>query len=342
MELDDGGQLVVALPLDDVEATLDRLVAVELGVALAAMAAAAALGWWLVRLGLRPLAQIEVTAEAIAAGQLGRRVPGEDARTEVGRLAAVLNRMLGRIEAAFAARDATEAELCRSEDRMRLFVADASHELRTPLAAVSAYAELFERGASERPEDLARSMAGIRAEASRMGELVEDLLLLARLDEGPPLRRGPVELVGLAAEAVAAARTVGPDWRIELHAAEPVGRREAGRIRQVLDNLLANVRAHTPPGTAATVSVRREGPSAIVEVTDDGPGMTADQAARVFERFYRADPSRSRQQGGAGLGLSIVAAHGGEVTAQAEPGKGARLIVRLPATPEDAEAPSRR
>ena len=335
VELGDRGQLVVALPLDDVEATLDRLVAVEIGVALAALAAAAAAGWWLVRLGLRPLGQIEATAEAIAAGQLDRRVPGEGSRTEVGRLAGVLNRMLGRIQAAFAARDATEAELRRSEDRMRRFVADASHELRTPLAAVAAYAELFERGASSRPEDLARSMAGIRAETTRMAELVDDLLLLARLDEGRPLRREPVELVGLAAEAVAAARAVGPEWPVELKAAEPVEvDGDASRLRQVLDNLLANVRAHTPPGTAVTVSVGQSDGAGVLEVADDGPGMTADQAARAFERFYRADPSRSRRHGGAGLGLAIVAAivaaHGGEVAARSDPGRGATFTARLP------------
>ena len=341
----DGGQLLVALPLDDVEATLERLVVVEVGVAGAALAAAALLGWWLVRLGLRPLLEIEATAEAIAAGQLDRRVPGDEAPTEVGRLAAVLNRMLSRIEAAFAARDATEAELRRSEDRMRRFVADASHELRTPLAAVSAYAELFERGASERPEDLARSMAGIRTETTRMGELVEDLLLLARLDEGRPLRHEPVELVALAAEAVAAARAVGPDWRVELRAIEPVEvAGDASRLRQVLDNLLANVRAHTPPGTTVTVTVRQADAFGILEVADDGPGMTAAEGARVFERFYRADPSRSRRHGGSGLGLSIVAAivkaHGGQVKADAAPGRGATFTVRLPASAPARLAPS--
>ncbi len=345
VDVGDGVQQLVALPLDDVEATLHRLVVVELGVAVAALLAAATLGWWLVRLGLRPLVEIESTAEAIAAGQLDRRVPGDDASTEVGRLAAVLNRMLGRIETAFAERDATEAELRRSEERMRRLVADASHELRTPLAAVSAYAELFERGASARPEDLARSMSGIRTETARMGELVEDLLLLARLDEGRPLRREPVELVGLAAEAVAAGQAVGPEWRVVLQAVEPVEvLGDASRLRQVLDNLLANVRAHTPPGTGVTVSVRREGGSGILEVADDGPGMTADEAARAFERFYRADPSRSRRQGGAGLGLSIVAAivaaHGGGVTAAAAPGRGARFTVRLPSAELEARPPS--
>ncbi len=333
--LADGGQLVVALPLDDEQATLDRLVAVEIGVALAALAGAAALGWWLVRLGLGPLAEIESTAEAIAGGDLERRVPGDSAPTEVGRLAAVLNRMLGRIESAFAARDATEAELRRSEDRMRRFVADASHELRTPLAAVSAYAELFERGAKARPEDLARTMTGIRVETTRMGELVEDLLLLARLDEGRPLRRDPVELVALAAEAVAAAGAVGPDWRVELQASEPVEvRGDASRLRQVVDNLLANVRAHTPAGTAVTVRVGQDGGAGVVEVSDDGPGIPAEVAARAFERFYRADPSRSRRHGGAGFGLSIVAAivaaHGGEVAARAGTGRGATFTVRLP------------
>jgi two-component system OmpR family sensor kinase len=244
--------------------------------------------------------------------------------------------MLERIQDAFRQRDRTEAELRRSEERLRRFVADASHELRTPLAAVSAYAELFERGARTQPEDLARVMAGVRSEAARMGLLVEDLLLLARLDEGRPLERQPVELVRVAAEAVDAARMVDASWPAQLVASEPVevvG--DAARLRQVVDNLLANVRAHTPPGTRTTVRVAREGPQAVVDVSDDGPGLNAEQAERAFERFYRAEVSRSRQHGGAGLGLSIVAAivaaHGGTVGVSDTEGGGATFTVRLPA-----------
>nr|MDQ6928367.1 HAMP domain-containing histidine kinase [Actinomycetota bacterium] len=254
---------------------------------------------------------------------------------EVGRLARALNTMLERIQAAFRERDATEAELRRSEARLRRFVADASHELRTPVAAVAAYAELFERGASDRPVDLARVMSGIRVETSRMGELVDDLLLLARLDEGRPLEQEPVELVAVAAQAVDAAVAVGPGWPVRLEAGRPVEvLGDAARLRQVLDNLLGNVRAHTPEGTSVAVRVSSEENGAQVAVSDDGPGMTEDEASHVFERFYRVDQSRSRQHGGAGLGLAIVAAivksHGGDVTASASPGAGATFTVRLP------------
>jgi len=330
-----GGQLVVGVPLASTVSTLDRLVGVELAVTGAALAAALLMGWWLVRVSFRPLLAIEGTAEAIARGELAERVPGEEARTEVGRLARALNVMLGRIERAFAQRDATEEELRVSEGRMRQFVADASHELRTPLAAVSAYAELFEQGAAARADDLERVMHGIRHETTRMGHLVEDLLLLARLDEGRPLEREDVELVGVAAEAVKTATTVGPQWPVRLVARQPVeivGDRM--RIRQVLDNLLANVRTHCPEGTPSVVTVDRVGNEALISVEDSGPGLSPEDGARVFERFFRADVSRSRRRGGAGLGLSIVAsitkAHGGTVSAAAGTHGGTVFTLRLP------------
>ncbi len=330
-----GGQLVVGVPMGSTVSTLDRLVGVELAVTGAALAAALLMGWWLVRVSFRPLRAIEGTAEAIARGELAERVPGEEARTEVGRLARALNVMLGRIERAFAQRDATEEELRVSEGRMRQFVADASHELRTPLAAVSAYAELFEQGAATRADDLERVMHGIRTETGRMGHLVEDLLLLARLDEGRPLGRDEVELVGVAAEAVKTATTVGPPWPVRLVARRPVeivGDRM--RIRQVLDNLLANVRTHCPEGTPTVVTVDHEGPDAVIRVEDRGPGMSPEDAARVFERFFRADVSRSRRHGGAGLGLSIVAsitrAHGGTVSVAPGTEGGTVFTLRLP------------
>ena len=329
-QLGGGGTLLVALPLDEVERTLARLVVIEVVVTLAALGAVVVAGLTLVRIGLRPLAGIETTAATIAAGDLSARVD-EDDRTEVGRLGASLNRMLAQIETAFAERAATE-------DRLRRFVADASHELRTPLAAVAAYAELFERGARHRPEDLTRILSGIRVETERMRRLVEDLLALARLDEGRPPGDEPVELCDLAREAVEAARVVGPAWPVLLVAGGPVWvRGDRLALRQVLDNLLANVRCHTPPGTQATVEVgRSEAGGARVRVRDDGPGIPADHRERVFERFHRVEGSRARSRGGGtGLGLAVVAAiaaaHGGTARADAAPGGGTVVTVELPA-----------
>ena len=323
-----GGAVVVhATPLDDVDATLQRLLAIELLVTAAVLAALAALGLWVVRLGLRPLDEIGATAAAIAGGDLSRRVERAEERTEVGRLGLALNAMLARIEAAFEAQSA-------SERRLRRFVADASHELRTPLAGVRAYAELFRRGADRRPEDLARAMDGIERESERMSLLVDDLLLLARLDEGRPLEREPVDLERVVAEAVETARTVEPDREIALdaHPAAVVGDRD--RLRQVVDNLLGNVRRHTPAGTPVRVRVGSENGHAVVEVADSGPGLEPGDAERVFERFFRADRSRARASGGVGLGLSIVAAvaeaHRGSVSARSEPGGGAAFRVELP------------
>ncbi len=342
--LGNGLVLVLALPLTQESSTLSRLLAVELIVALAALIAAGLIGWWLVRVGLQPLQRVEATAGAIAAGQLDQRVPEGSPRSEVGRLARSFNTMLDRIQHAFTLRDATEQALRSSESQLRQFVADASHELRTPVAAVGAYTELAERATTEHPEDLPRILTGIRAETSRMGQLVQDLLLLARLDEGRPLEHVPIELVGLAATAVQAAQAVGGDsWPVALvaeHPVEIVG--DPDRLRQVLDNLLANVRAHTPAGTHTIVYVGQEGPEAVLSVTDDGPGLSPEHAAHVFERFYRADSSRSRASGGAGLGLALVAAiltaHGGSVALHSTPGEGATFIVRLPI--EEGLAPS--
>jgi two-component system OmpR family sensor kinase len=243
--------------------------------------------------------------------------------------------MLGQIERAFHAQEA-------SERKLRRFVADASHELRTPLAAVRAYAELFSRGASQRPQDLARTMAGISRESERMSVLVEDLLLLARLDEGRPLEQAPVDLELVVAEAVETARTVDPDRSIELDVAPARVLGDRDRLRQVVDNLLGNVRAHTAPATPVRVTVGSRNGDALIEVADSGPGMSADQLAHVFERFYRGDSSRSRQSGGVGLGLSIVAAvaaaHGGEASAASEPGNGSTFEVRLPLLRADLTA----
>jgi len=330
-----GDVLVQAQTLVDQTSTLHTLFLIELAVTAGALVFALAAGWWLVRLGLRPLEDVERTADSIAAGNLDQRVPGAEQSTEVGRLARALNVMLERIQAAFAARLASEARLKQSEQHLRQFVADASHELRTPIAAVSAYAELFERGAAERSDDLPRVMSGIRTETARMDRLVNDLLTLARLDEGVPMEKAPVELVSLASDAVRTATAVGPEWPVRFWAAHPVeviGDKD--RLRQVIDNLLANVRAHTPPGTTTTVRVNQVGDEAEMQVRDTGPGMPDEEARRVFERFYRVDQARARVSGGSGLGLSIVsaivAAHGGTVAADSSPGQGMTVTVRIP------------
>jgi two-component system OmpR family sensor kinase len=330
-----GDILIQAQPLGDQNSTLHTLFLTELAVTAGALVLALAGGWWLVRLGLRPLEDVERTADSIAAGDLDQRVPGADQATEVGRLARALNVMLERIQAAFAARVASESRLRENEQHLRQFVADASHELRTPIAAVSAYAELFERGGSQHSEDLPRIVSGIRTETARMDRLVSDLLTLARLDEGVPMQMAPVELVGLASESVRTAAAVGPEWPVQFSAARPVevtGNKD--RLRQVVDNLLANVRAHTPSGTTATVHVGQIGDDAQIEVRDTGPGMPEEDARRVFERFFRADPARARTRGGSGLGLSIVSAivtaHGGTVSATSSPGEGLVVTVLIP------------
>ncbi len=341
-----GAVLVDAQPLVDQTSTLHTLFLTELAVTAGALVLALAGGWWLVRLGLRPLEDVERTADSIAAGDLDQRVPGADQATEVGRLARALNVMLERIQAAFSARVASESRLRENEQHLRQFVADASHELRTPIAAVSAYAELFERGGSQHSEDLPRIVSGIRTETARMDRLVTDLLTLARLDEGVPMKMAPVELVSLVSDAVRTAAAVGPAWPVQFSATRPVevnGDRD--RLRQVLDNLLANIRAHTPEGTTATVHVDQIGDQARIEVRDKGPGMLDSDAQRVFERFYRADPARARTGGGSGLGLSIVAAivmaHGGTVSAVSTPGEGMVVTVLIPvSTVQQSEDPA--
>ena len=283
-------------------------------------------------MALRPLRRMEDTAQEIAEtgepGQ-GQRIEHPSPRTEIGQLGATLNTMLDRIDDSFSAQRATEAKL-------RRFAADASHELRTPLTSIRGYAELYRRGGDD-AEQVARSMGRIEAEAGRMSQLVEDLLTLTRLDEGRPLDRAPVDVAELAAKVVDDARVVEDGHPLRLDAPSPVvvdG--DANRLTQVLVNLVANAQRHTPAGTDVTVRVGRDGTTALIEVVDHGPGLTAEEAEQVFERFYRADPSRSRAQGGSGLGLAIVdavvRAHGGTTTVDVTPGGGATFRVRLPVT----------
>jgi two-component system OmpR family sensor kinase len=347
-----GGSVVVAASLDGIDATVRQLRLIDLGVSLVVLAVLAGVGAAVVRASLRPLVEIEQTARAIAAGDLTRRVPDRDPRTEIGRLGRALNTMLAQIESAFGARAASEASARRSEDRMRRFVADASHELRTPLTTIRGFAELYRQGGARDRAELNRLMRRIEDQAAQMGLLVEDLLLLARLDQQRPLDRRPVDLLALAAEAVNDARAVASDRRIELVLGGADG--ESGnalvvlgddqRLRQVLANLVNNALTHTPAGSPVEVRVGASSldgrPSAAVEVVDQGPGLTAEQAERVFERFYRADPARSHADGGTGLGLSIVAAlvavHGGTVQVDSVPGRGARFRVVLPLAPDAA------
>ncbi|MGH2554782.1 MAG: sensor histidine kinase, partial [Actinomycetota bacterium] len=326
---DDAGFLIVAIPLADVDQTLGRLRIIEGVVSGVVVLGLGLVLWWLVRRGLRPLEEIGVTAGAIAAGDLTRRVEPTDGRTEIGRLGLALNEMLAQIEAAFEERRASEA-------RLRRFVADASHELRTPLTSIRGYAELFRRGADSRPEDLAKSMRRIEAEAARLGVLVDDLLLLARLDQGRPLEREPVDIARIAGDAADSARAIDANRPLTLNVDGPalvLG--DEGRLRQVVDNLLDNARVHTPAGTPVQVMVDRDGQEVVLSVADEGPGVLPDVAHRVFERFYRGDPARSRRTGGVGLGLSIVSAiveaHGGNVRCESSNGAGATFEVRLPA-----------
>jgi two-component system OmpR family sensor kinase len=337
----DGTALFVAFPTTELDQTLRRLVGIELVAAAAVLLFLALLSLAVVRLGLLPLERIAATAGDIAGGDLSRRVEPAEPDTEIGRLGLALNAMLAQIETAFAERAA-------SEDRLRRFVADASHELRTPLTAIRGYAELFRRGAAERPEDLARAMRRIEDEAARMGLLVEDLLLLARLDQGRPLERGPVDLVAVAGDALADLSAIAPDRPVTFeHPETLVVSGDEARLRQVAGNLLANARIHTPDGMGVHVRIRSYDGQAILEVADEGPGLPPGEEGLVFERFYRADAARARtgDSQGTGLGLSIVAAivaaHGGSVHAGAPPsGRGAYFMVALPiAPPPPAEPP---
>jgi two-component system OmpR family sensor kinase len=413
--------LIVGVDLGDINGTIGRLAYIDMVVSVVVVLALAIVGIAIVRTSLRPLTEIEQTAQAIAAGDLSRRVPEHDPRTEVGRLGRALNMMLAQIESAFHARERSEASARRSEERMRQFVADASHELRTPLTAIRGYAEYYRQrggldngshpageaehessrqpahsgaapgttpaspatpGTSASPPassasppassadpsrsggpgpaaepasadpltgpDMDRIMERVEQESSRMGGLVEDMLMLARLDEQRPIERRPADLLSLAADAVQDARIVAPSRAIDLTVDAGTAFLVLGdeaRLRQVISNLMSNALTHTPEGSPISVRIlagQQAGnppvPSAVLEVTDHGPGLTPEQASRVFERFYRADQARDRRTGGSGLGLAIVdalvAAHDGTVSVDTSPGRGATFRITLPLAPE--------
>ena len=338
---------VAAVPLNGVDDTVSRLLVINGAVGATALGGVGLLAAWAVRRSLRPLRDVERTAEAIAAGDLSVRVPPADPRTEVGSLASSFNVMVDRFESAYSAQQRSEVEARASEERMRRFVADASHELRTPLTSIRGFAELFRQGAADDPERLAQVLRRIEDEASRMGLLVEDLLLLARLDQARPLRQEPVDLLAVAADVVHAATTVhagSHEVRLDVDTGRglPVVVGDDARLHQVVTNLVGNAVAHTPAGTQVEVRVQRGEDDVVLEVADDGPGMAPEVASRVFERFYRADTARTRtataSTTGSGLGLSIVAAivaaHGGTVDVDSAPGRGSCFVVRLPAAPE--------
>lgn len=339
----DDGYLAIASRLDPVNESLQEATEIIFTSGLVTTALASIIAFITVTRQFAPLARVERTAAAIAAGDLSRRVAVERPASEIGRLSRSLNAMLAHIERAFAARTA-------SETKMRRFVADASHELRTPLVTIRGYSELYRHGALQKDEDVAAAMGRIESEAIRMGQLVEDLLTLARIDEQRPLEMKPLDLMVLGHDAAFDARATAPDRSITIIGVDggpprptPTKGDEA-RLRQVVANLMTNALRYTPRGSPIEIAVGvapvLHGHSdSVLEVRDHGPGISEEDAAKVFERFYRADTSRHRQTGGTGLGLAIVAAlvaqHDGTVRLEETPGGGATLSIRLPHVPPD-------
>ena len=324
-----GGEFVVlAIPLTDVQSTLSQLLQLEILIAVGVVTATALLAMLIIQVGLRPLQKMGGVAADIAAGDLTKRVEPATPTTEIGRLGLALNGMLSQIEAAFA-------ERTESNNRLRRFIADASHELRTPLTSIRGYSEMLRRGANESPSDAELARRRIEEESVRMSTLVDDMLLIARLDQGRPLERKPVDLQTIATDAAADARAVAPQRQITLTAPGPVVvEGDDLRLRQVVGNLVRNALVHTPQQTAVEIAVSTENGTGRMSVVDHGPGLQAKEMERIFEPFYRADPSRSRDSGGAGLGLSIVSAvvgaHGGTVNVTETSGGGVTFEVELP------------
>ncbi len=324
-----GGQyIVLAIPLTDVYSTLRGLLISELVISVGVVAGTALLAFVIIQVGLRPLRRMGAIAGEIAAGDYSRRVEPATSKTEIGRLGLALNAMLSQIEAAFAKSTA-------SERRLRRFIADASHELRTPLTSIRGYSEMLRRGAGESPADADLARRRIEEESVRMSALVDDMLLIARLDQGRPLETKPVDLQVIARDAAADARAVAPQREITVNAPDNVVvSGDDTRLRQVVGNLVRNALVHTPATTPIEIGVATQNGTARLSVADHGSGLGPDVLERIFEPFYRADPSRSRDSGGAGLGLSIVnavvVAHGGRVEVKQTSGGGATFEVELP------------
>lgn len=324
------GSVVAAQSLGDLNRTVDRLGLLFLLIGLLLLTLITVATRLVIRIGMRPLKDVEATAGEIAGGNLSVRMPDANPDTEVGRLVTALNAMLSRIEGSFAAR-------VESEDRLRRFVADASHELRTPITAIRGFSELYRQGAVQGEQSTKDLVARIEGESVRMSTLVEDLLLLARLDEERQMEMKPINLVDIVDAAVSSARVSNPHHKIEFekpsHEIFILG--DAPRVHQVIANLLANAGVHTPMGSQVALTISQEASGVAVAVSDNGPGLSLDAQSKIFQRFYRADPSRARVDGeGSGLGLSIVdavmRAHGGSVSVQSEPGNGAKFTLFFP------------
>jgi two-component system OmpR family sensor kinase len=334
-----GRSVIAAVAVGASDAAVAHLATLNYQIGFAVVVLAAIVAAVVLTSSLRPLRRIAATADAIAAGNIDQRIPLPPKRSEIAPVTSALNRMLGEIEEAFAARDATE-------ERLRRFLADASHELRTPLTSIRGYAELFRRGADRDPADLASAMRAIEDESARMTRLVDDLLLLARLDDQQPLERKPLALDNVVEAAVDAARVIDRKrpLDVDLGMRPIVVAGDGIRLRQLIDNLLGNTREHTPRGTAVSVQLSTAANEAVLRVGDTGPGIPAEQQERIFERFFRLDGARTPGRGGAGLGLAIVdaiaSAHDGRITVASVQPHGAVFELRLPLTNERLTAPA--
>ncbi len=322
------GTLLVAVPMTEYDKTMERLQLVGLVATVGVLVALGAVAFWLVKLGLKPLDEFAATAASVAAGDMTQRMPVASGNTEIGRLGIAMNEMLDDLHDSFQRRD-------RSEQQLRRFLADASHELRTPLTSIRGYAELFGRGASTRPEDLAKVMGRITQQSERMSLIVEDLLLLARLDQDRPLASEPVDLEGIARDVVEVARDREPGRTISFRAEGPARLTgDPDRIYQVVNNLVSNALVHTPGEAAVEVALSGGGGGVTLEVRDTGPGIAPEDHEHVFEPFYRSSSGRARKDGGSGLGLAIVRAiveaHRGTVSVANRDPHGAAFTVRLP------------